>query len=127
MGSRGCEHAGDGVRIALPRRELGAELCSATRRELVELCFAVVLGGAPFALDPAVSLQTVQCRVERALLDEEGAIAPFADEPRDGVPVHRAPGQRLEDQEIECPLKQVERAHSVSPKRLMERRYPRVP
>jgi hypothetical protein len=36
--------------------------------------------------------------------------------------MHRAPRQRLEDQEIECPLQQVERGQgSLSPKRLMER------
>src|SRR5688500_8617927 len=127
MSSRGCEHAGDGIRVALPRRELGAELCSAPRGELVELCFAVVLRETPLALDPPLSLETMQGRVERALLDEKGAIAPFADGARDGVPVRWAPGQRLENQEIECPLKKVERAHPVSPKRLMERRYPRVP
>src|SRR5687768_8851849 len=124
---RRLEHAGHGADVSLPGGDLGAELRAPARRELVELCLAIVLGESPLALDPALALQAMQGRVERTLLDEKRVVAPFADEPRHGVAVHWPPGQRSEDQEVERPLQQVERGHESCPLNGLWGRYESSP
>src|SRR5262245_51675561 len=96
---RGQGTPGIGLRVELP----------ATRAcQRVELCLAIVLGGAPLGPDPAAPLQPVQRRIERALLDAQRILRDLLNAIGDRPPVLRLEGERLEDQEIESPLRQIE-------------------
>ena len=51
----------------------------------------------------------MQRRVERSLTDVEHVIGELLDPPRDGIAVRGPPGERLEHQQVEGALEQVER------------------
>jgi hypothetical protein len=59
-------------------------------------------------------LQTVQSRIERALLDAEHLVGELVDARRDAVAVHRLRAERLEDQKVERALQQVGSFHRSS-------------
>jgi len=93
---------------SVPGRGLGAELRATLGRQLVELGFAVVLAAAPLALDPAALLEAVQGGVERAFTYGENVICELLDPSGDGVSVRGSPRERLEDEEVERALQEVE-------------------
>src|ERR1043166_1905436 len=116
---RGAEHLADGAHVPLPERELGAELGPPLRGQPVVLRPAVVLREAPLGGEPAAALQPVEGGVERAFFDQELLAAPLPDPGGDGIAVARAPGERLEDQEVEGALEKVERGGGGSHNDLM--------
>src|SRR3954468_18070667 len=95
------EHLEDGACITSEDVRLAAELFASGGRELVVLGFAVVLGHAPLALEPAAFFHAVERGIEGALLDLEVVVGGVADPPGDGIAVRRAPGEGLEDEEVE--------------------------
>src|SRR3712207_5131635 len=79
-----------GLHVALPARLLGAQGPAAGWREAVELGTLALLRGAPVGLDPAALLHAVKRGIEGAVENAEAAARALADEPRDGVAVHRS-------------------------------------
>ncbi len=67
------------------------------RGESVELGLAVALRESPLRVEPAFVFHPVQRRVERALFDLQLLARGLLDRAHDGEPVHRAPGEGLED------------------------------
>src|SRR4051812_28923869 len=86
-------------------------------RQLVVLRAAIVVGGAPARLDPAPPFEPVKRRVERPLADVEGGARNQAEPLRDGPPVLRLEGDRFQDEQVECPLWEIEpfAVHSSAP------------
>src|SRR5439155_985186 len=64
---------------------------------------------APLALHPAALLEAVEGGVERALADLEDLAGELLDPAGGGVAVGGAPGEGLEDEQVERPLEEVER------------------
>src|SRR6185503_16854850 len=76
--------------------------------QLVELCLAIVLRPSPLALDPSLFLETMQGRVQRPFAHLEDVISELLDPSRDGISMRGSPGKRLEHQQVECALQEVE-------------------
>ena len=76
--------------------------------QLVELGPPVVVGRPPPRGDPAAPLQPVQGGVQRALRHLQRGARDLVEALRDGPAVLRPERQRLEDQQIECALREVE-------------------
>src|SRR5205823_4033345 len=86
-------------------RERGAALGG----DLVVLGPAIVAREAPGRFEQLALLEPVKGRVERAFLDAEHVAGHVLDPTRDVVAVRRAPGEGLEDEEVERSLEEVER------------------
>ena len=98
----------DSAGVLCPYGGLGAELLSSLGGELVVLGFAVVLRESPLGLEESAFLHAMERGIEGAFFDLESLVGGVADPGGDGVSVSRSPGQGLEDEEIEGPLKEVE-------------------
>src|SRR3954469_3467935 len=96
----------DGGGEALPAGDLFAELPAAFRGELVVLGVAVVLGDPPARFDPPFPAHAVERGIERALLDAEHVVGGGLDPAGDPVAMHRAPGERLENEELDRALQE---------------------
>src|SRR5689334_22421845 len=113
--SRRLQHLEQRRDVSTNLRDLAPQLLSACGREMVVLRLAVVLGNAPLAGDQPSALETMEGLVERRVGHAKHAVAPLLYELCDAISVHRLPGQRLEDQDIDGPLEQIERLrHAVS-------------
>jgi len=86
-----------------------AELAAAQRGELIELGPAVIVREPPLGLDPFAGLEAVQRWVQRPFADLEDVAGELLDPAGDGIAMRRPPAQRLEDQEIEGSLNEINR------------------
>src|SRR5688500_5753357 len=89
----------------LPALLLDGELLSSGARQRVELCVAPRLRLMPFGGQPAALLEAMQCVVERSLVDTNSLARDDREMLRDGVAMGRSGRQRLQDQHVECPLR----------------------
>src|SRR5215207_10102649 len=94
----GFEDFEDSLCVLAPLGGFGAELFSAGGGELVVLGSAVVLGQSPLRFDELFALEAVECLIERGVFDGQHFIGALADPPRDGVAMHRFPGEGLQDE-----------------------------
>src|SRR6476469_3333836 len=78
--------------IPAPGRQLGAKRLSATRGEPIIFGTPVVLGGAPFAVDPPALLESLERGVERSLIHIERSLRDLFDALADSPPVHGLEG-----------------------------------
>ena len=101
------QYLGDGRGEFLPAVGFDFELFAAGAGELVILRAAVVLRCAPTGLDPATALEAMEGGIKRTLLDAEDIARYLLDAFRDGPAVLRPDGERSEDEEVECALRQV--------------------
>ena len=69
--------------------------------EAVVLRFAIVLGGAPVAVDQSLMLEAIQRGIERALLNEQCAAGDLLDAKEHAVAVQLAERDRLQNEEVE--------------------------
>src|SRR5262245_30511964 len=67
--SRGSEELFDRDHESPPALGFGAECFATEGRQTVVLGAAVVVGDAPFAVDPLLLFEPLECRIERALVD----------------------------------------------------------
>jgi hypothetical protein len=99
-----ADHAGD----ALPLGGFERELLRACWCNRVELCLAIVVGGAPAGRDPALLLEAEQGSVDGALIQFEDVFADLLDAAGDAEAVLGAEGmERFEDHEVEGALEDV--------------------
>src|SRR5581483_385763 len=82
-------HLGDGQHQAIPARLFGFELFAPGPRQLVELGAAPGLVRIPVGSHPALLLDAVERRVERALLDVEHLVRHLADALDDAIAMQR--------------------------------------
>ena len=101
------QNSSDGAHHPFPLSCFRRELLSAGARELIETCAAIELGRAPFRLDEALPFQSLQGRIQRAVIDEEiffgGALNSYSD----AVPMTRTKDQRLENQHVQSALEEL--------------------
>src|SRR5215472_9047956 len=71
----------------VPLARFTLDLLSAGTSQLIELRLAVVVGDAPRRLDVALLFELQQCRIERAVVDEQLVSAGLLDPARDAVAV----------------------------------------
>src|SRR3954470_7028647 len=102
--SRGLQHLEQRRDVPTNLGDLAPQLLSTGRREMVVLRSAIVLGHAPFTRDQSTPLQAMERLIERRVGDAEHAVASPLNELRDAVPLHRLPGRRLQDQDVDRPL-----------------------
>src|SRR5689334_10538789 len=76
------------------------ELVPPTLGQAIELRPPPEFRYRPIGDHPAPTLQPIERRVERALLDDDGVVARAFDRPRDAVTVTRPAGQGLQNQRI---------------------------
>src|SRR3984957_13306644 len=99
-----ADHAGD----PFPLFGFERELFRAFFGDRVELCFAIVVGGAPAGGDPALLLEAEQGSVDGAFIQFEDVFADLLDTAGDAEAVLRAEGvERFEDHEVEGALEDV--------------------
>ena len=87
---------------------LGVELPAPLRRQRVVLRPPVVLGCSPRGRDPAAPLQAVQRRLQRPLADLQHLARHLPNPLGDAPTVPRSQRQRLQEQQIEGALRQVQ-------------------
>lgn len=92
----------------LPAVGFDFELFAARAGELVIPGAAIVIGGSPTGLDPSAALEAVKGRVQGALLDAEDVTRYLLHAFGDGPAVLRTNGERSEDEEVECALREVD-------------------
>ena len=116
--SRRLQHLEHRFGVSAPGGFFGLELAAAGGGERVVARAPVVLGQSPLGGDEAGALEAMECFVEGRVFDFEDAVGALVDPSRDGVAVHRAPGERSEHEDVERALEQVHRLcghSSVSP------------
>jgi hypothetical protein len=86
---RWAQHTGNGADDLIPAAPLLGQILPTSRRNAVVLRFAVVLGRPPERRDQPAFLQTVQRRVQRAVLHLENVFRSALDRRRDGMAVRR--------------------------------------
>ena len=91
---------------AAPFGGFDRELLSAGRGELVELCFAVVVRGAPGGVEPAFLFHAMEGGEEGAGLDDEGAGGDLGDAVGDAEAVQRLEAERFENEDVERALEE---------------------
>jgi len=103
------QNARDDFREREPVFGFGPEVFAALRCELVELRRSSAAGCPPLAGHETPFLEAVQRGIERSFLDADG-VGGFVGEPAsDRVPVARAGGEGLKDEEVECAAEAVAR------------------
>ena len=90
-----------------PIRALVVQLSPAQSGQRIEPRITPRVGRRPFGAQPIPFLETVQRRIEGALLHLQDVLGDLLDPLRDGVAVDRAERNDLEDQDIERAPKQV--------------------
>src|SRR5262245_57889789 len=103
----GIEDQVHGPGHTLPMCELTAEVPPAFTRQRVVACAAVVLGDLPLGMNQPLALETVECRIERALPQLEDTFRPLFDALGDAPPVHRLELQSLQHEHVERALEDV--------------------
>src|SRR5690349_4794746 len=104
-GAQNLAHRFDKLR---PRRRFGLELRAANGCQTVDLRAAVRVGEPPLTFDPAAFLETVERRVEGALTELERVAGQLLGPAGDGVPVGGPPRERLQNEEVEGTLEEIE-------------------
>ena len=94
-----------------PRGGFVLQLTLPCRGEFVVLCAAIVFGHAPLRPDPASPFQSMQCGIQRPLLDLQNVSGDLSDPFRYPPAVLRFEFQGLEDQEIQSALWKVDACH----------------
>ena len=101
MRPRQLHHAADGGGHAFPLAGFHRQLPASGRREPVVLGPPAQLRDGPLGFDPALVLEAMERRVERALIDLQDVLRDLLDALRDRPAVQRVGLQRPEDEQVE--------------------------
>ena len=85
-----------------PLVDFFAECFATELGERVVACAPIVFGGLPIALDPAAVLESLERRIERALIDVEASVGDLLDAKSDAPPVHGFEGEGFQDEEVDA-------------------------
>src|SRR4029077_15884164 len=85
---------------------LGLELTRTGSGERVKAGAAIVLRLTPRAFDPAAALKTIDGGVEGTLQEFEALAGDLLDAQQDAVAMQRTERDRLEDEHLECALRE---------------------
>src|SRR5262245_37341289 len=114
--SRRSQQQCDCRRQALPAGLFPFQVLATGSGQAIETGPTIVVGHPPRGRDPTVTFQTLQGRIQRALLQLEDIVRQLLDPLGDGPSVQRLQRNGLEYQEIHGALHEVDRlAHSVTP------------
>src|SRR5690242_4353937 len=105
---RWIEHAGDGVRNLRPARAFGRQLFLALGREPVNPDALLIVRNLPIRGDPFLPLQPMKRGVERAGVHLKDVSRVSANRLADAIAVLRAPAKRLQDEQVERALEQLD-------------------
>src|SRR5689334_24179163 len=100
------ENAPDGPGERAPLAALFEQLFAALGSERVKPRLAIVRRDAPLRRNPALRLQPLQRRIQRAVLDQQHVFGLFLDNARDALPMLWAKHQRAQNQQIEGALQE---------------------
>src|SRR5271165_5064228 len=103
------ENAGDDSGHVDPFGGLGLELTRTGSGERVKAGAAIVLRLTPLAFDPVPALKTIDGGVEGPLQDFEALAGDLLDAQQDAVAMQRTERDRLEDEHLECALREFNR------------------
>lgn len=98
------QNASDRFAEAVPFRVFGGKLFASGGRETVEAGAAIVGGGAPLSVNPALLQKALERGIKRAMLDFEGLAGGLLDEFGDAVAVHGTPAEGAKNDEVESAL-----------------------
>src|SRR5258708_28474050 len=101
------EDARHGTREQTPLFLFGAILLPSGRREAVHLHLPSFRRRPPLGVDPAAIFQSVQRRIERALVDRQHLVGELPNPLRDPPAVYRPEEQALQNEQIETALEQI--------------------
>src|SRR4051812_23675894 len=104
-------HQRDRGREPLPRCGFLFELLTPGASQRVVLRAALLLGDAPLRADPPLMLEPLQRRIQGPLLHQQDVVGELPDARGDRPPVHRLEGQRLENEQIQRALDEVDWLH----------------
>src|SRR5215471_2550337 len=90
-----------------PMPFLGSQLAPSRAGQTVEPGLPVVIGSTPLALYPTPFLDSIERRIQCAFFNLEHIFGQLLDALPYAVAMHRPERQRLQDQHIECPLRQL--------------------
>src|SRR5882757_6008321 len=100
----GLNDACNGSDDTLELRDLGCELFSACRRQLVVARSAISCGGTPLRGYPTLDQHSLQCGIKRSLFDLQDIVRGALDRVGNLVSVHLSDASNgFQDQKIECP------------------------
>jgi hypothetical protein len=88
---------------------------AAYRGKFVVLRSPVVFRNPPGRFNPISLFHPVQRRIERAFFNLKHVIRDLPDPPRDRVPMHWPPGQRLQDHEVQWSMDEIGGVHAFFP------------
>ena len=97
----------DGGRQPLPVGGFAFELAAARAGQRVELRSPIVLALLPLGGDPAVLLELVQRRIERAVADLQHVVRDLPQALADGKAVQRFEREDLQNQQVESALDEI--------------------
>ena len=92
----------------LPGIGPGGELLAAGTREIIELGPAVVVRRAPLGADQPAAFQSMQRWIQRSLRDLQRGVRDLMQPLRDGPSMHGLQRERLQDEEVERPLGEID-------------------
>src|SRR5215469_1700297 len=98
----------DHFRHAVPFFGFALQPALSRRGQVVVLRFPLVVRLAPLAPDPALILQAVQCRIERALLDFQPVLRNLLDTQQNSVSVQWPERDGFQDQHVERSLQKLQ-------------------
>src|SRR5262249_39094923 len=100
--------AGDRARELLPAGPLLDEPLAAGRGQSVDTPALIVLRELPVRRARAVTSEPMERRIERPRIDLENILRARSNRLRDAVAMVLTPTERLQDEEIECALEQLD-------------------
>src|SRR5690242_2655187 len=105
--SHRVQYSGDGFRDPLPAGSLGGQLLLAGCSQPIHFGALLILRNLPFRGNPALAFEPVERRVKRSRIDLQNVAGVRADRLAESVSVPRTPLQRLQDEQVERPLQQL--------------------
>lgn len=91
----------------MPAFQFTRQLALPFPRQEIELGVTAKLGILPFRTDPALLLQTMKGRVERALLHGKNLPGKDLDAFGDPPSMERVAGEGLQDEQVQCALEKI--------------------
>src|SRR5262249_49550185 len=117
------QHRRDRFRRSIPPIGFFLQSFAAFRRQLVVFRAPIVFRSVPLRFQKTLPHQTEQCRIKRALFDEQGLSRNLLDAQENAVAVKRAERNRFQNEQVECAGKKFSFVAHVPPKLIRRLAY----